>query len=63
MFAYMATDMTLPNPHTCYLLSADAWDVPESSWDTALATGPFGGVAGTGTVGPKSGCRRPDWSC
>ena len=62
MFAYMATDMTLPNPHTCYLLSADAWDVPESSWDTS-AIGYVNYPNGTGTVGPKSGCRRPDWSC
>ena len=55
MFAHVITPGPEPNPVSCFLLKADAWDVAESDWDTVPSTM-------TGTVGPKSGCRRPDWS-
>ena len=59
MFAHVITPGPEPNPVSCFLLKADAWDVAESSWETSLfATRP----GTTATVGPKSGCRRPDWS-
>ena len=57
MFAHVITPGPEPNPVTCFLLKADAWNVAESLWETsAIPTG------STATVGPKSGCRRPDWS-
>ena len=59
MFAHVITPGPEPNPVTCFLLKADAWNVAESGWETtAIPT--FAGT--TVTVGPKSGCRRPDWS-
>ena len=45
--------------YQCVSLPAAAWGVAQTDWVSNADT--YGQFA-TDTVGPKTGCRRPDWA-
>ena len=57
MFLHLHIPASSSNPeiYICGLLSESAWSVPQAEW-----TPPEDGASVT--VGPKNGCRRPDWA-
>ena len=46
----------------CDFYSAAAWDIPQANWRSDDEFASITGINAEYVVGPKTGCRRPDWA-